>query len=635
MNEKRTQVMIVEDEGVVALDIRKHLEKFGYNITGIHPSGEEAVERFPSEKPDLVLMDIRLQGDLDGLETAQILKQRRLVPIILLTAYADERTVERAKTIEPFGYIIKPFEERELRTSIEMALYRHRLEQQLQNSEERYRRFFMDDLSADFVADGEGNFIACNDAFVNTFGYADREEAEEGSLADLLHDGAAREELLNELVSNRKLEFKEIELRRRDDRPILLLANIVGSFDGEDRLQEIKGYLVDISKRRDLEKRLRQAQKLEAIGRLAGGVSHDFNNILTVIIGYSTMMREKLNRGDMPTLGDISGIEDAARRASTLTRQLLAFSRRQVLKPKNVNLNELVRNIEKMIRRLIHESIAMKLDLSREKDLVWVDPGQVEQVLINLVVNARDAMPEGGTITIRTNRKRLESPMSSRMGMIPEGEYVLLSVSDTGHGIDEETLSLIFEPFFTTKPEEKGTGLGLSTVYGIVRQSDGYISLDTELNTGTVFTVYFPASTELEEEKPSQGTSEEQIEGDEQVLVVEDEDSVRRLTKHILERYGYEVRVASDPLEALELCRGDGARYDLLVTDMVMPHMEGTTLAGKVRELNRNIRILYMSGYPQYNQSREDTTRPAFEDHIAKPFDPTTFIRKVRALLDS
>ncbi|MFO7850754.1 MAG: response regulator [Spirochaetia bacterium] len=636
MNRTGMRIMIVEDEGVVALDIKRHLLKFGYEITGIHSTGEEAVESFPNEDPDLILMDIRLQGEMDGFETAEIIKNRRMVPVVLLTAYADEKTVERAKEVEPFGYIIKPFEERELRTTIEMALYRHTLEQKLQQSESRYRSFFLDDLSGDFVSDSEGKFIACNDAFVNIFGYKNREEAEKSSLSDLIPNIEMETDFWRELKSKRKLVLKELELTRQDGRPVIILANIVASFDKEDSLREIKGYLVDISKRRELENQLRQSQKLEAIGRLAGGVAHDFNNILTVILGYSTMMREKLTKGENPSTSDIGGIEDAAKRASTLTRQLLAFSRRQVLTPKSININNLVKNLEKMISRLIDESIEVKLSLTKEEEPVWVDPGQIEQVLINLVVNARDALPHGGTITIATDRKQINEPVSSKMGIIPKGEYVLLSVRDNGSGIDEKILGHVFEPFFTTKPEEKGTGLGLSTVYGIVKQSEGYITLETSLKEGTTFTVYLPASEGSTEHSRDGNSKNEKLKGNERVLVVEDEESVRRLTRHILDSYGYNVYTAEDPQEALALCEELDTPFDLLITDMVMPYMNGLELSKNILSRFTDTKILFMSGYPHFGIDGEtDNISELKKDYIAKPFEPRTLMLKIRVLLDS
>jgi PAS domain S-box-containing protein len=627
------RIAIVEDEGVVALDIKRHLENFGYEVVGIHSTGEEALEKLVEEDPTLILMDIRLQGELDGLETAELIKERYGIPVILLTAYADERTLERAKNIEPFGYIIKPFKERELRTTVEMALYRYRLEQRLQESEERYRRFFLEDLSADFVAGSDGRLLACNHSFVQTFGFQSLEEAGGSTLDELFPDSHRRDEFWRELQQKRKLVLHELELMRRDGRSISLLANVVADHSGNGGISEIKGYLIDISKRKELEQQLRQSQKMEAIGRLAGGVAHDFNNILTVIMGYSSMLREK-GKGSNPDLNqEVNGIEDAAKRASSLTRQLLAFSRRQVLRPETVGLNSLVTNIEKMIRRLISEEIEMRINLQAEKDSVFIDPGQIEQVLVNLAVNARDAMQGGGSLTIETFNTLVETPVYSRMGVIPFGEYVCLRVSDTGAGIDESTLNMIFEPFFTTKPEEKGTGLGLSTVYGIVKQSNGYILVDSQIGSGTSFTVYLQHSTAEEQKSKEKKSTTSMLTGDERILVVEDEDSVRQLTEKLLYQYGYTVMSAAGPEEALKICSSRRQGIDLLVTDIVMPGMRGGELADRIREMIPEIKVVFISGYPQKKLENEKHIQPG-DRFVSKPFEPRAFVEAVRQVLD-
>jgi PAS domain S-box-containing protein len=627
------RIVVVEDEGVVALDIKRHLENFGYQVMGIHSSGEEALERLPEEEPTLILMDIRLQGEMDGLETAELIKQRYGIPVILLTAYADERTLERAKGIEPFGYIIKPFKERELRTAIEMALYRYRLEQQLQESEERYRRFFLEDLSADFVADNEGTILACNHSFVNTFGFDSIQDAAESSLGDLFPDSRRWEEFWRALREKKKLVLHEMDLKRKDGKNINLLANVVADEDGDGEIGEIKGYLIDISKRKELEQQLRQSQKMEAIGRLAGGVAHDFNNILTVIMGYSSMLREKSKNTGSDLQQEVHGIEDAAKRASSLTRQLLAFSRRQVLRPETVNLNELVRNIKKMIRRLISEEIDMRLTLQAEEDAVYIDPGQIEQVLMNLAVNARDAMQGSGTLTIETFDTRVNSPVYSRMGEVPHGDYVCLRVKDTGAGIDKSTQGMMFEPFFTTKSEEKGTGLGLSTVYGIVKQSNGYVSVSSEIGKGTCFTIYLPQSTVEEEVSQEKKVETSSLHGDERILVVEDEDSVRQLMEKLLYQYGYSVMSVDGPEEAMKICSNRKRGIDLLITDIVMPGMRGGQLAEKVRELIPEIKVVFVSGYPQKKLENEKYIQSG-DRFISKPFEPRGFMETIREVLD-
>lgn len=630
------KVQIVEDEGVVALDIRRHLESFGYWVTGSYASGEEAIANFVEEDPDLVLMDIRLQGQMDGIEAAQIIREQFRVPVIILTAYADEKTIERAKFIEPFGYIIKPFEERELRTNIEMALFRHKLETRLQESEERYRRFFQEDLSADFVADAQGVLLACNRSFVEYFGFQSAEEAEGTLLDERFPDESHAADFWRQLKRNRRLVLYELDLLRADGTKLNLLANVVADTDEEGRISEVKGYLIDISKRKNLEQQLRQAQKLEAIGRLAGGVAHDFNNILTVILGYSTIVREKLQNNDTSIESEVSGIEEAARRASTLTRQLLAFSRRQILKPKQIHLNELIKNLEKMMRRLVSEEVGMYLDLSADPDTVWVDPGQIEQVLMNLIVNARDAMPAGGRISIRTINHEFDSPEPSPMGEIPPGEYVCAAVRDTGVGIEPNMLKMIFEPFFTTKSEEKGTGLGLSTVYGIIKQSSGFLKIDTEPNKGSTFWILLPVSNNQSEAPKSSRGVEQTYTGSEKILVVEDEASLRNLVERILRLYGYSVVLAAGPEVALKLLESDDTGFDLMVTDLVMPHMGGEELAQRFAERSPSTKIVFMSGYPHKLHAKEapESLQDATIPFISKPFSPEEFVRVIRTTLD-
>ncbi len=631
------RIQIVEDEGVVALDIRRHLESFGYSVTGTHASGESAIAAFPEEKPHLVLMDIRLQGQLDGIEAAEIIREQHRVPVIILTAFADEKTIERAKFIEPFGYIIKPFEERELRTNIEMAFFRHNLEKKLQESEERYRKFFQDDLSADFVADNSGTLLACNRSFVEYFRFKSAEEAEGTNLKSRFIDKEQAEQFWKELNQKKRLELRELELVRNDDTPITMLANIVADSTEKGFLQEIKGYLIDISKRKELEQQLRQAQKLEAIGRLAGGVAHDFNNILTVILGYTTILHEKLKNDDESFKNEVKGIEDAANRASALTRQLLAFSRRQILRPKQVHVNELVKNLERMVSRLITEEISIQHHLTAEPDTIWVDPGQLEQVIMNLTVNARDALPDGGTIKINTQNCNLKEPVPSPMGTIPPDEYVCLSVQDSGVGIAPHHIKMIFEPFFTTKEEERGTGLGLSTVYGIVKQSNGFIQVTSQPNRGTTFRIYFPLTTDTPADREDKHTTQSNLSGDENVMVVEDEENLRLLAKRILELYGYTVILAGTPEEALEIAADREIDIDVLITDMVMPNIGGRELADTFRSLRSGVKIIYMSGYPQRDNILSNSIQIGDEYHpfIAKPFSPEQFVRIVRHVLDS
>ncbi len=388
----------------------------------------------------------------------------------------------------------------------------------------------------------------------------------------------------------------------------------------------------DITEHRALEEQLRQSQRMEAIGQLAGGVAHDFNNLLTAITGYSELSLRRLGISH-PVSKNIEQIQKAGTRAAGLTRQLLAFSRRQLLQAKLFDLNALVADTGNMLQRLIGEDIDLITILKPRIGQIKADPGQIEQVLLNLVVNARDAMPSGGKITIETGTARLDEEYAGKHISIIPGQYVLVAVTDTGTGMDAATKQRIFEPFFTTKEVGKGTGLGLSTVYGIVKQSEGYIWVYSELGKGTSFKVYLPQVGEPGESEPATAPSGEAPRGHETVLLVEDEEQLRTLAKDILEECGYAVLAAANGFEGLRICKEFSARIDLMITDVVMPLMSGRELAEQVVVLRPETRVLYMSGYTNDSVVRHGV----LEEHVLflqKPFTPTTLALKVREVLD-
>ncbi len=380
------------------------------------------------------------------------------------------------------------------------------------------------------------------------------------------------------------------------------------------------------------EEQLLQSQKMEAIGRLAGGVAHDFNNLLTAITGYSDLSLRRLKEGD-PVHRNIGEIKKAAERAADLTRQLLTFSRKQVLQPKVLDLNAVVAEMEKMLRRLIGEDVLLVVNLGQLLGHVKADPGQLEQVLMNLVVNARDAMPGGGTLTIQTENARLDDNDASQDAGLPPGPYALLSISDTGHGMNAETRRRVFEPFFTTKEKGKGTGLGLSTVYGIVTQSGGSIRVNSEPSLGTTFNIYLPLVLEaIEAVGPSPGETEI-ARGSETILLVEDDRGVREMMREILEMCGYHVLMASCGGEAVRICEGYQGMIELLLTDVVMPHLSGKELADALTLLRPRMKVLYISGYT------DDAIihHGVLDEEVAflqKPFAPSTLAHKLRELLD-
>jgi signal transduction histidine kinase len=391
------------------------------------------------------------------------------------------------------------------------------------------------------------------------------------------------------------------------------------------------GHIVE---RERLEEQLRQSQKMEAVGRLAGGIAHDFNNLLTAIIGYTDLLISRFAAGD-PIRADLEEVGKAAGRAAALTRQLLAFSRRQTLQPRVLNLNSVIAGMERMLRRLVGDEIDLLIELDPDVGNVRADPVQIERVIMNLVVNASDAMPGGGKLTIETANVELGRAYLRHQVDLQPGLYVMLAVRDTGIGMDEETLSHLFEPFFTTKGIGKGTGLGLATAYGIVRQSGGNIRAASELGRGSSFRVYLPRIMETAElQRP--GLSPTRLpQGSETVLLVEDEDMVRELARRVLLRCGYTVLEANRPSDAVRICERQGAAIDLLITDVAMPGtMSGHDLARYLVTLHSEMRVLYISGYTDDAISHQGVLNPGVA-FLQKPFTPLALARKVRQVLDA
>ena len=405
------------------------------------------------------------------------------------------------------------------------------------------------------------------------------------------------------------------------------------AFESGDAPKHLLSSIADITERRALEAQLRQAMKMEAIGRLAGGVAHDFNNLLTVITGYTELLLESPDQGRAVSRERTEQIRSAAQRAASLTRQLLAFSRQQVLQPRKLSLNTVVSDLDKMLRRLIGEDVEVKTTLAENLGLVELDPSQIEQVLMNLAVNARDAMPKGGLLTLETANVRLDDTYRTQHTYVVPGDYVRLTVSDTGVGMNSEVRARIFEPFFTTKESGKGTGLGLSTVYGIVKQSGGYIEVYSEPGRGTSFKIHFPRVVQTADDASRRVPSGSDMRGSETILLVEDNKQLRELAALVLTSRGYRVLSASNFEEVETICKREKGKIHLLLTDVVMPRVSGTEIARFVAERRPQTRILYMSGY-----TADTTVHHGVLEHgvafLQKPFTPATLATKVREVLD-
>jgi two-component system, cell cycle sensor histidine kinase and response regulator CckA len=887
MNKKR--LVIVEDERIIAEDIRSTLQNFGYEVIQIFARGEDAVEQVPKIEPDLILMDVMLEGELDGIQTATIIKEIYDVPIIYLTAYANDNTLNKAKITEPYGYIIKPFEDRELHATIEMAFYRFYLETRIKNDERKYRTLFNSIVEPVFIiSKADKKFVDCNSTVEEIYGYSKEKlltltpndlhiEGEEDFLSgnlnvsefqnpivyhhltsngelkyitaqtvsimyegesvwlSIIHDitasKLAEEKLqktqlrlstvfnnapniiLYEIGSGRRFVSANIEKligitdedfidnpaiykemihiddrdlvaekirtwQESDDREMLTLwyrvqtkfnktiwvedrkvkiyptkgeSYITGILIDNTELKEVDAALkqsrsrykavvedqtefiyrflengditfvnkafckytkkfeqdligskwmsevpreivseiqmelknlnpkqpvvnheyseindddlvwtdwnyraifnennefieyqavgknITAKKKAEAEKekireQLYQSQKMEVVGKLAGGIAHDFNNLLTAINGYADLALKKLGPEDQ-TVNDIKVIKDCGLRAAKLTQQLLGFSRKQIIEMKNIDINVIISELEKMMDRLIGKDIILITELEDSNCIVQADSGQIEQVLINLIVNARDAMPNGGKIRTGCRHiNKLPESITEPDDKTVDG-YVEIYVKDSGTGMSEEIKNKIFEPFFTTKDVGKGTGLGLATVFGIVKQNNGIIHVESSIGEGSQFSVFLPAVQLNIDEVPVQETEEELPRGTETILLVEDEESIREFVTSILDEFGYKVIEASNGIQAFEIAEKGEKFIDLLLSDIRMPLMSGPELAVKVRNLYPDIKVLFVSGHTDNDIIRQDIA-DSKASFLQKPFSYEGLINKVRAVLD-
>jgi two-component system, cell cycle sensor histidine kinase and response regulator CckA len=509
------------------------------------------------------------------------------------------------------------------------AIDRKRNEQALRRSEVSYRSLIQSAVYGIYRSSLDGRFLDVNPALIGMLGYDSALEVIAlDPQKEVFADPAEYTRLIEEFRRTGRIDGLEVRWKRKDK--AIITARISGrAVAAEDEPADVVEAIVeDITARRVLEDQFRQAQKMEAVGRLAGGIAHDFNNLLMVIGGYTEVLLNQLTPGH-PLHSRAESIQQASDRATTLTRQLLAFSRKQLLELKVVDVNSIVSDMERLLRPLIGENIDLTTQLSPSIGCTRADAGQLEQVIMNLVVNAKDALPKGGKICIRTASIVLDDSDPPEQSYIKNGSYVTISVSDNGQGMDRETQARIFEPFFTTKEKGKGTGLGLSTVYGIVKQSGGYVFVQSEPGRGTAFTIYLPRVDEPCDMLTSPAASPSSVGGSETILLVEDEESVRQLVRETLESRGYRVLEAPNGEAALALAAQHKDDLHLVITDVVMPGLSGHELARQLLAARPSLKVLYLSGYAQ-------DAFPPSESHKAflqKPFTLQNLARKVREVL--
>ncbi|MEM1201991.1 MAG: response regulator [Acidobacteriota bacterium] len=503
------------------------------------------------------------------------------------------------------------------------------------SNDERYRRLFEESRDAILIGTLDGRLQDANPAAVALFDYDSRAAMLEIDIArDLYWNPEDRKRTQALFVSQGYLEDMEIELKTRSGRRLRVEESSSAVRDGDGEIVGFRSILRDITEHRRLEEQLRQSQKMEAVGRLAGGVAHDFNNLLTAINGYSELALARMGEDDAQR-NAVEEIRKAGKRATDLTRSLLTLSRHQVVSPRRICLNRAVADMEKLLERVIGEDIRLGTELADDLPHIYADQGQLEQIILNLAVNARDAMPEGGRLSLSTQRVRMPADDGTLPQVPVAGEYVLLQVADTGFGMESKVREHAFEPFFTTKGQGHNTGLGLAIVYGIVKQSGGHIEVESRESEGTVFHLFFPIHVPKKPRLPDQSGSvtEPLPRGSETVLLVEDETSVRTLVRQILELQGYQVMAARNARAAEALCDEHDGQPDLLLTDVVMPGRSGLALAEDLQQRYRDLKILFMSGYTDSHTGVKLLTQrqAAF---LAKPFSPEILARKVREVID-
>jgi two-component system cell cycle sensor histidine kinase/response regulator CckA len=602
-----SRVLIVEDDSIIAMELEDRLQGLGYEVCASTSSGEDAIETTGEMRPDLVLMDVRLAGAVDGVQAAAEIRDRFDIPVVYLTAYADQKTVERAKITEPYGYIIKPFQERELQTAIEIALYKHQIERKLKDSE-RWLAATLRSIGDAVITTGPTGLVSFLNSVAETLtGWGSdealgREVAEVFRTVDEASHAVHENPVYTALREGRTTAVPDCLLVARDGMEVPI--------DGSTALiRDERGIVVGvvlvfrdiIERKRQEEERARlqsqlfHAQKMEAVGVLTGGLAHDFNNLMTTVIGYSSLILSHLSAED-PLRKGAEFIKKAGERAASLTQQILALSRKQMSEPKVLDLNTVVVDMEEMLHRLVGEDTEVDSSLEPGFRYVKADPVQMEQVLMNLLVNAHEAMLGGGKLTIKTENVTLNEEQCRDMPGAYPGTFVRLSISDTGVGMDEETLQHIFEPFFSTK--EKGTGLGLTVARNIVEQCNGWIQVRSEIKQGSTFHVYLPASpmdveSETREDELSPGSRGK----GERILLVEDNDGVRGAVSEMLHYGGYVVVGAASAAEALDVFEKEKGDFRLVFSDVVLPDRDGLQLIDQLLAQNPGLLVLLTSGY--------------------------------------
>lgn len=637
------RILIFEDQPLDAELIEYELERAGLTCeTRRVETREEFGRSLEDFRPDLILSDYAVPR-FDGMAALALSRQLvPTVPFIIVTGSVNEETAVRCMHAGASDYLIKNNLAR-LGPAVRSALERERSRAEKLRAEDALRRSEAN-LRAIFNSSPQGFVLTDPDGTIKAFNQtAAKWAARVGGLR--LTEGSEIEQLAPAGELGQWRECFDLALRNRSTLREWCLRDIGGAehwyetnhipvVDDAGGVVGVCLSLADIDERKRMEEHLLRAERLQASGKLAGGLAHEINNMMTAVIGLGTFLTQGLAESD-PRRGDAEEIVRTAERVAGLTRQLLAFTRQQVLRPVVLDLNEVVRGTETMLRRSVGEDVELEVRLAPALPATRADPAQVEQVLMNLVLNARDAIPARGRITIETATVELDGAYTRRHGeaIVPQGTYLRLAVSDTGHGMTPEVRARVFEPFFTTRPVGRGTGLGLSTVYGIVKQSGGFVWAYSEPGQGSTFKVYLPVAEARVSEAEPRRPLRSPLTGKETILVVEDDEVVRALLARMLGEYGYRVVEMADGQAALQLLRGDASGVDLVVSDVVMPRMGGQELGESLNALGQDIPMLFISGFTGEDIVRRGLLKPDAPLQ-EKPFTPETLVKRVREMLD-